>query len=536
MAAHKKTARKRTYKGAHRKKTSNLKILLAPFLVIVGIVVLLSGTILKSNNIQGIASDGEWQEVISSPSAGFAPQGGGVIPQNITTLTKTSQAVSNTGLWNGRQVQVVKDAGFSDVFKSSGIYSINALDDERVFMGGNAGFAILSPAGWSNLSEYKVTNIVAQSKVGVVTNIVPTLSNGNSTVPEVYMQTTKGVLRYTVEYDVNGNTSLVADPTDPLGYLRDATLVSYANSTGVVAYKPTSLYFLDRGAMRKWNTPLRQCGFQNLQDQLMTAYYDQNAKKTYFFIKECQNVYLYDINLDIAVSVPLTATKLSRITNFPTQLGIFQTQVGNSTSNTLFMVKKFGVMWVIKNYNPTSLEMSFDTVNPPPSITTTELGTINYAYNTFDLDRSTNTVWANPAVDNQAWFTGNNLASAATYVFGTNSLAANTYTNAITVNEKNSVVYIAHKYLPGQFNSGLVTIIGNKPSSSPTPQKKCPAKLGYVRTTNVCAPTKLGNSKTMSFGCSDGYVGTQKGTICRSTADWYNLAKRECAIRMTTCN
>lgn len=71
---------------------------------------------------------------------------------------------------------------------------------------------------------------------------------------------------------------------------------------------------------------------------------------------------------------------------------------------------------------------------------------------------------------------------------------------------------------------------------TPTSTKTCKASLQYVTTSSACNTGKTsGTSKAMSFGCSDGYVGKVTSEICLSIGAWYNSALIQCANRTTTC-
>lgn len=70
---------------------------------------------------------------------------------------------------------------------------------------------------------------------------------------------------------------------------------------------------------------------------------------------------------------------------------------------------------------------------------------------------------------------------------------------------------------------------------TPTQTKQCKATMQYVRTKTACKPFKSGSTTGMEFGCSDGYVGTRTSKTCTTSASWTAIAKNECAKRMTAC-
>ena len=395
-----------------------------------------------------------------------------------TNTESANKNLPQPSTWRNMQVQVVPDSFFNSGFKesSAGITAIQAISDGRLFLGQFNIFAIKNPddKNWQHLGYYKLK--LRDNQHTNIKYFVQTRSQ-DSDKPEVYFGYEK-----VVRLKKDGTYEIVVDPTDAIGYLRNAKIIPYSSNDAVAAYRDNELYYLEKGTLRKWLSPHSY----GCSDKILNMFTDPFSKKTYGIITEYSSyafcgpnaqTHLYEFIFTSNPKIPLQANRLGQISNATIlDKAVVSMSKDNQGQKILYGFKKYvNKLYLISNFDPLK-DLTLESQNIDPDIQSApSMGDLEIALKNTDTD----SVWA-AAEQVKGMYLGQNFDNGKAPAFlrtEDTAILANPYINDLTVDNMGNVL-VAHQYLPSQFNQAMVTIFQTPSQTLPTPP--LPAIVGQA--------------------------------------------------------
>lgn len=387
-------------------------------------------------------------------------------------VSGTTENIIQTGFWMGRKIKVVANETLPSLFHNSvGISALETMSDGKLFLGTYNAFAIkrAKDVGWNKLTYYDLDKL----------NLSMTITYFVQTLEKDY----DVILGYqsgrTLRLKSDGGLEVIRDPFDPLGYLRGVNVVPYGRGKQILAYRGSELYYynFETGVVRKWLTPLRpSCGNRDFLGGLKTIKEADGKINTYALIKEpyttpsCQPQFKYFLYRIIVDDVnPLKTIQLGAIGGELSYLGTFQESFAKPRSDNpsqwiLFGKPKFATRLSFIPY--------FHTDGRPLEIKTFFIEEYKTIYD-LSVEKSEDyytNVWL-VAEGVGGLFVGDSFdhSSFSPTLKGTyGSLFANPYLTEVATNLDGTTI-IGHRYLSGQFNNGLITLL-EKPKGEEIPK------------------------------------------------------------------
>lgn len=427
-----------------------------------------------------------------------------IAPTKIENATKSSPLIT-TGTWEGKTTKVVPTAVFEPMHNyivTYGIRSLTSLKDNRLFLGTRGSYIVKyqQDKEWNDLGFY-----VFPQKFNLENNVIQKVVETTSTPPDIYMMGLFGVVRLLPD----GTLQVIPDETDPLGQIQDLKeILPYGN--GAVGFKDYSLYYMEGGQVRKWNTPQPDPNYH--PDIIHSMFIDQTAgpKMLYGIVEFCKpygnsctderaykDTAMFKFDLSIDPSVPIISAQVADYQQIgpnpilPKHKEVIVRYRRDNPTGKIFYSQSINSLQLssnfiahISDFNPyNGMNIAKTELLPfdPPS----NIGQINE----FDIEHLP---WGGDIV----WGVGNYscLYKITNFDIGNPqykwttlndcvSLFANRLSQSNAI-DSNRNIYLGHAYLAGQDNDGLITILEDNGPAENT----CTCDFGTV-TMNNCKPS-----------------------------------------------